>query len=515
MANMGSFTQPCPSCEAKVPIKDGSLIGKKVNCPMCKYAFVVADPVAKDKKVVADKAKKNGVPAAPANKKKETAAPAKAGKSTAKAADKVEVVDDVDAVEDVEDVEQVEEVGEAVTEEDEVDRVEEVDEAITAKPKSKNEKPPAKPTAKVSKEAGGKKPPAKNAPVEEEVDESEEEEDGKKVKKSKKKKAGKGNSKLILGLAVAGVGLVVLAIAAFVVMGGGGDKPAAPKQASVTPKDTSKKTDAGTKNTDKDKDKDKGNNKGKIKEKETEKEPEGPRAPAGGPGGVALTNLLPRGSQSIVHLNLKDLFESPFGPIVTKTQGAFNDVDFLVRLGVPFTQGDDLYLCQSYSPKQWFFMVLHLAEPINDMAPLKAAIEFRQWPAAKGKPEWYVVHQNAAWLAALTNLAVFVPSHVRNVQPSETTTKPIYVHLHDKQTLLFGNYDPMIANLEVDGKIPSWFGDKVDNPVNPGPGDKKTGPGDKKTGPGDKKTGPRRQKVRPWSRRQKEGVSAETGRRRR
>ena len=60
MAITGSFKQQCPSCEAQVSIKDGSLIGKKVDCPKCKYRFVVEDPVAKDKKAVADKGKKNG-----------------------------------------------------------------------------------------------------------------------------------------------------------------------------------------------------------------------------------------------------------------------------------------------------------------------------------------------------------------------------------------------------------------------------------------------------------------------
>src|SRR5215831_5292403 len=57
MAISASFKQQCPSCEALVPIKDGSLIGKKVDCPKCKYRFVVEDPVAKDKKAVAAKGK--------------------------------------------------------------------------------------------------------------------------------------------------------------------------------------------------------------------------------------------------------------------------------------------------------------------------------------------------------------------------------------------------------------------------------------------------------------------------
>src|SRR5262249_18586212 len=46
MASQTQFKQQCPSCEAMVPIKDSSLVGKKVDCPKCKYRFVVEDPGA-------------------------------------------------------------------------------------------------------------------------------------------------------------------------------------------------------------------------------------------------------------------------------------------------------------------------------------------------------------------------------------------------------------------------------------------------------------------------------------
>src|SRR3954470_23946750 len=39
-----SFKVACPSCEAAVPIRDPNLIGKKIDCPKCKYRFVVDDP---------------------------------------------------------------------------------------------------------------------------------------------------------------------------------------------------------------------------------------------------------------------------------------------------------------------------------------------------------------------------------------------------------------------------------------------------------------------------------------
>ncbi len=44
MATTASFKQQCPSCEAWVPVRDPNLIGRKIDCPKCKYRFVVEDP---------------------------------------------------------------------------------------------------------------------------------------------------------------------------------------------------------------------------------------------------------------------------------------------------------------------------------------------------------------------------------------------------------------------------------------------------------------------------------------
>ena len=44
MATNTGFKQQCPHCDARVPIKDESLIGEEINCPKCKKPFVVEDP---------------------------------------------------------------------------------------------------------------------------------------------------------------------------------------------------------------------------------------------------------------------------------------------------------------------------------------------------------------------------------------------------------------------------------------------------------------------------------------
>jgi uncharacterized protein (TIGR03067 family) len=45
---MASFNVPCPSCESSVLIKSDAMIGKKVECPKCKYRFKVEEPSSGD-----------------------------------------------------------------------------------------------------------------------------------------------------------------------------------------------------------------------------------------------------------------------------------------------------------------------------------------------------------------------------------------------------------------------------------------------------------------------------------
>ena len=47
MATTSGFKQQCPSCEAMVPIRDPGLVGRKIDCPKCKYRFVVEKPKAR------------------------------------------------------------------------------------------------------------------------------------------------------------------------------------------------------------------------------------------------------------------------------------------------------------------------------------------------------------------------------------------------------------------------------------------------------------------------------------
>src|SRR5262245_34323875 len=64
MANV-NYQVACPSWEASVPIKSSASIGKKIECPKCKYRFVVPEPPEED----ADAGKKAGKEGAKKGKK--------------------------------------------------------------------------------------------------------------------------------------------------------------------------------------------------------------------------------------------------------------------------------------------------------------------------------------------------------------------------------------------------------------------------------------------------------------
>ena len=79
MASATSFKQQCPSCEAMVPIRDPKLIGRKIDCPKCKYRFVVEKPG----KAGDDEEAEDDTPA-PTNKGAKPSAAVKADKPAAK-----------------------------------------------------------------------------------------------------------------------------------------------------------------------------------------------------------------------------------------------------------------------------------------------------------------------------------------------------------------------------------------------------------------------------------------------
>src|SRR5207245_4041732 len=98
MAISAGFKQACPSCEALVPIRDARMIGKKIDCPRCKYRFLVEDPAAADKEAVAGAT--GGAAAGAAAKTAKDAIQDKSSKTAVRPGKAKTGVDDVDEVAD-------------------------------------------------------------------------------------------------------------------------------------------------------------------------------------------------------------------------------------------------------------------------------------------------------------------------------------------------------------------------------------------------------------------------------
>jgi Protein of unknown function (DUF1559) len=389
MAVSSSFKQQCPSCEALVPIKDGSFIGKKVDCPKCKYRFVVEDPVALDKESVAkgSKGSKNGA----------------AG------------VDDVVEVDDA--VDDVEEVG-----------------------GGSGGRSAVKP-AKAKKSAAPK-------PAEDDGDE-----DRPRKAKQKKQSGNNtliiGLGLAAVGLVVLAAAAIFLAGG----FGSGGSKSTnqASNQGNKGQSDVKpgrpvaggdeQKADQGQTVAEG----------GQKQSKKQPAVVPGSRT-KGGQASVEHTNFLPRTTEAVYHCYFKDLLESPIGTVAFRSPGSFTEAEVKKRLGISILDVDDLLTAESYS-ENWTFCVIHTTDHISDMRPLMQAMNLKKWADNTTTHECYELQSNGEWVMAFSKLALFVPTLARNAQPMLMKTKPVLLHLRDNQTLIFANPEPMLAYLKVNGRI--------------------------------------------------------------
>jgi len=342
-----SFKTPCPSCEAGVLVKDESIIGKKIDCPKCKYRFVVEAPNGTDKAVASKK-------------------PA----------------------------------------------------AVGAKAEVKG--PPAK------KAAVKTKPVAKPTPDAEDEDEQEKED------RPKKKNA----KIMIMGVALggigvmilAGIGVIVVAVAAYLILGKKGDPPrknlGGPQPGQVqnnTPEPPAEQPGD------------------KKKPKKDQK-----RAPILTPGRLAgagpeLTNLLPGEAQHVLHVFFKEALETtPLLGEAVFQPGAVGDDRFEQRMGFALKDVDDLIRAENYA-KSWAFTVVHLKKEIDKDALTRAlGLE-----AAAGSPmnhqDFSKVTKNSPWWEHLGRLSVGTLAPL----PGKKEDRPLFLRIHDPQTLVFADQAPM------------------------------------------------------------------------
>jgi len=429
MAVSTTFKQQCPSCEALITIRKG-MVGKKVECNKCKDTFLAKRPV-----------------------------------------------DDVDEVDDVDDVD-----------DDEV--VQKKDTRLNGKKKTS-----------VSTEVTAKTPPPKSkrpkldVPDEDEVDEVDEQpksksskaasngkadkhDDGDQDDEPKKKKDKAGNqNKLVIGLALAVVGVAILGVAAYFYFANSNNPapqannnpgkldmppmpPGAPGGGNEDP--NKGKTDGKDPNPGV---KDQGNiNKKPI----VDKQPQLPgRAQEFSEALQAqLSNLLPNDTEHVTHYAMRHLFETNGALLQAafETQGGLNDKDLQRKLGFSLLAIEDVIVAEKYTAPGWRYSVLHFRDVINETT-LQSALRLDP-VSIEGKPCYRTVKPHP-WLDQLARFSFGVPNYLRSLD-NRPRDRSSYLCLHTPQTLIIGDEAPVKALIKAKGKFPMLSTPKA--PVNPNPG---------------------------------------------
>jgi flagellar basal body-associated protein FliL len=393
MAIAVAFRQQCPSCEALVPVKDTGMVGKKIDCPKCKYRFVVEAPAEKEPAEAPEDTKKTSVSIA-------TAA-ASAGKTK---------------------------------------------EAIQDKAKARVNGKAAKEAVKANGKAAAK---TKTKPVSEDVSgpdgatdvDSSTDEAAAQPKKDK-------NKKLMLGLILAGVGVAVLAVAAFVILSRKAPSPTKPGVGPGT-------GFTGGPGQEKPPQQGDGNPQGENKEKEPPiKEPPKPPEPMLGPAGSDFTNLLPNDTQHILHVYFKNVFDrdSPIPDVAFPRVAtlAFSKEDFQRRLGFSVLAIDDLIRTESFTAP-WTFTIVHTRRAVEEK-DLVRALDLEEVKPPIGGRTYYVAKQRLAWLEELGQLGLGAAEYLRGLRERQKD-RPLYVCLHTPQIVIFADQEPLTTFLRNGGRF--------------------------------------------------------------
>lgn len=311
----------------------------------------------------------------------------------------------------------------------------------------KEEKSAADPKDKGKKKKDSKdaKPAANGKPDKEKPDSAESGEEG--GKKGKKKKKGAkltlqlGSSKQKLGLALGAVGLVVLAVAAYLIMNSGTPPAPPPSNGGVV------KVDAPPVKVEEPK-------------KEPEKEPEMKETPPMPPvviktpelgvANASMTNLLPNDVEHVARVFLRNALNGVAGVAIKEAYPLTDaDEDFRKRIGIPLTAIDTVLRADRYSAPAWSYAVVHATIPIEESALVKALGLKTETPIKMRK--YYSVASRSPWIDQLGRLAVG-PEGERSLQPRQPD-RPLYVHIYDEQTVIFSDKAPLEALLEGEGRF--------------------------------------------------------------
>lgn len=430
MASPATFKQQCPSCEAMITVKE-TMIGKKIECTKCKDKFIAERPEEDEDDLDIE----IEVEEEPKSKKKETKVAAKKGgpsktavtsKTPPPAAkrSKLAVEDDEEEEEDETD--------------DDADELE--DEEVQVKP--------GKPKAGAN---GKAKPKAKDKDEDEEGNEDEDADES-----PKKKKAG-GSNKMVIGLSLAGVGVVILIVAGWMLLG-------PQKTRNQPPPPPFKPGDQA-----------------KVDENPNPI-PQLPKVPIKDPDPVAtpltdaelakLSNLLPNDTEHVFRVAFRDMFAagSTLRTAIFETPGGLDDAALRKNLGFSMLAIDDFILAEKNTYPGWRFTVLHFKDLLSE-AELKTALKLESaGPAVEGQAYFKLTKANPTF-DQLARFSFGIPNFFRYFEmPSADRTS--YVRLHNPQTLIVADKAPMTAFLKVKGVFPLQTPRQPTNPEpkNPPPG---------------------------------------------
>jgi hypothetical protein len=405
MAASTSFKQECPSCEAMVPIKDTSLIGRKIDCPKCKFQFKVEAPPDSAEKEEAAETVTNGKASAD---KITTGKPADTKTNPAKS------VDTKVASQKLAD-------GKATNGKTGASK--------TTKDKAIEDKVTTKPAAKAAPVAKNGKPGAKKSKTDENGASPKKKKGDKKVEKK-----GGMSRVLILGGVLGVVAVIGLMVGGFFLFFGkkSNKNTTDNKTTSNTPaKGASTSGGDATK-------KDGGDKKDPSKENVAELSNE-----------TDVSNLLPNDTAMVVSLNIPAILKSSLRSAAFTTPGAFQDSSFPGEFGFPLE--DVQRVIHAYVPAQraagesprWsgVFSVMRTKKAIA-RDKLLAGLKLDPQATMSGKPVDLVK-------AHLDSLSTYL---VKGNVPQDGC----YLHMLDEYTLVFAN-KPVMETFLANKDKPEYY----------------------------------------------------------
>lgn len=274
----------------------------------------------------------------------------------------------------------------------------------------------------------------------------------------KKKKGDDANTKVIMGVALSAVAVAALGVAAYFVFfnekpktqtASSSSQPTPPPPAT-TPPQANDPTSQAALPTD-------GANSGAT--------PAGQETPAVGAPGISpsatsvslspLSNMLLNNTQAVQNIVMKDVLKNPLG------QMAFDHISVTQALGFPVESIEQIMSAKSLSPA-WELILVRTNKPVP-FDKVKKALRLTPAPESpRAGQDFFLMQTNFSEL-----FESFLPEEYQGTFNRAT---PVAVRLHDPQTLVFGDVEPLKQFLDLKGQPKIYDVPVATNPAGDQPG---------------------------------------------